>query len=832
MEERTSSRNSSSNLGWLLRLFKSDFFDAWMAVTYLYKYRGSTGVQDYLCNELYSLNDADLETYLPQLCNLLLHHAKDSVMLQKFIMDKCAESVHLALQVYWFMEAAVADARRVGNRELVAHCQKLRNRCETAAINGGMRSIIVFARRSVGIFDSFDSEAKLSISIEENNTDEDDDDNDTDILPRRSPVAGEVDKVVSALQKASDLAIESSRRNPGVELFNQREREMDDTGSAPGVDPIDQGERVPPSPAEEALLEEIGIAASEIPDIFLEATVYQEEGENMKNVDGKEVPLIERELDELASADPSLLVGVRQERFSYFDDTIMIVKQLVKFSLEIREIPIEERPARLKTRLEGINQSLLRRMAGPNYRCDELVADVIAANGEFSYLRSIHLPLSRADCHVLRVLRINPDETIILNTKTKAPYMLFIEVVETKMLNSDSGVFAEHFFAAQYIDQRKKASVALENEQTLTHAPQVCPRSPGTLFLETMHTTTQSQDPDARTRQIVKHAVYGDTEHVSFGERLIGFDSILETIDEESEKISRSTFAAVYGELWKDREERIIKASPFSVIPGTKLMAFIVKAGDDLRQEQLAVQLIAQFKRIFEDEKVDCFLRPFTIMCSNAESGLIECLTDAVSLHGLKKKTPKFTSVRNYFERAFAPVNSIRFQQAQKRFIQSMAGYSLISYFLQILDRHNGNIMLDVTGRIIHIDFGFMLGNSPGAIRFENSPFKLTDELLEVMASRNDQAFNYFKELFILGFLAARKHHEKITTLVEVMIEGTSMPCMLAGQQVVDELRSRFFLGLLERDCIAKILALIDESYNNWRSKQYDRFQYMTNGIL
>mmetsp|Transcript_9443 Transcript_9443/g.19358 ORF Transcript_9443/g.19358 Transcript_9443/m.19358 type:complete len:162 (+) Transcript_9443:2181-2666(+) len=161
-----------------------------------------------------------------------------------------------------------------------------------------------------------------------------------------------------------------------------------------------------------------------------------------------------------------------------------------------------------------------------------------------------------------------------------------------------------------------------------------------------------------------------------------------------------------------------------------------------------------------------------------------------------------------------------------------MAGYSLISYFLQILDRHNGNIMLDVTGRIIHIDFGFMLGNSPGAIRFENSPFKLTDELLEVMASRNDQAFNYFKELFILGFLAARKHHEKITTLVEVMIEGTSMPCMLAGQQVVDELRSRFFLGLLERDCIAKILALIDESYNNWRSKQYDRFQYMTNGIL
>ncbi len=57
-----------------------------------------------------------------------------------------------------------------------------------------------------------------------------------------------------------------------------------------------------------------------------------------------------------------------------------------------------------------------------------------------------------------------------------------------------------------------------------------------------------------------------------------------------------------------------------------------------------------------------------------------------------------------------------------------MAEYSLVTYFLPIKDRHNGNIMLDTQGHIAHIDFGFMLTNSPGSIEFESAPFKLTEE--------------------------------------------------------------------------------------------------------
>lgn len=94
-------------------------------------------------------------------------------------------------------------------------------------------------------------------------------------------------------------------------------------------------------------------------------------------------------------------------------------------------------------------------------------------------------------------------------------------------------------------------------------------------------------------------------------------------------------------------------------------------------------------------------------MSTSKTTGLIELITDATSLDGLKKKESYPGSLADWYKSVY---QGDRYSQAMERYVGSMAGYSIVCYLLGIKDRHNGNIMVDAQGSIIHIDFGFVFG--------------------------------------------------------------------------------------------------------------------------
>lgn len=65
----------------------------------------------------------------------------------------------------------------------------------------------------------------------------------------------------------------------------------------------------------------------------------------------------------------------------------------------------------------------------------------------------------------------------------------------------------------------------------------------------------------------------------------------------------------MFRESFADKVSRIRVASPYGHLPNWNVISVIVKTGADLRQEQLAIQLVKEFGRIWSEESNPCWVR-------------------------------------------------------------------------------------------------------------------------------------------------------------------------------------------------------------------------------
>lgn len=288
----------------------------------------------------------------------------------------------------------------------------------------------------------------------------------------------------------------------------------------------------------------------------------------------------------------------------------------------------------------------------------------------------------------------------------------------------------------------------------------------------------------------------------------------------------------IFGKPIIETTNEIKSSSPFRNFITYQIKNFIAKANDDLRQELLSMQMIKQFDEIFKNANIPLRLHPYEILITSSSSGLLEFLSNTSSIDGIKKSLAKTKNKSlNYFYRKFYENN---FVEAQRNFVESLAAYSLVCYYLQLKDRHNGNILIDMYGNIIHIDFGFILGISPGNINFESAPFKLTQEYIEIMDGEQSEMFKYFRNLLIKGMIESKKHVESFVKIVEIMSHGSKMPCFdnkdIGG--IISKLRERFGEAKNDTEFPKIVDDLIYKSKDNFWTNKYDYFQKITNGII
>lgn len=137
----------------------------------------------------------------------------------------------------------------------------------------------------------------------------------------------------------------------------------------------------------------------------------------------------------------------------------------------------------------------------------------------------------------------------------------------------------------------------------------------------------------------------------------------------------------------------------------------LFKLGDDLRQDQLILQIITLMDQILQQENLDLRLTPYRVLATSSRHGFVQ-FVDSQPISDILRADH---TIQNYFRR-HAPSEAGPYgiqPEVMETYVKSCAGYCVITFILGVGDRHLDNLLITTRGNLFHIDFGYILGRDP-----------------------------------------------------------------------------------------------------------------------
>ncbi|SCV73535.1 BQ2448_7461 [Microbotryum intermedium] len=239
----------------------------------------------------------------------------------------------------------------------------------------------------------------------------------------------------------------------------------------------------------------------------------------------------------------------------------------------------------------------------------------------------------------------------------------------------------------------------------------------------------------------------------------------------------------------------------------------IFKNGDDLRQDQLVIQLFTLMDRLLLSENLDLKLMPYRVLATAQLDGMVQfveskTLQDISNEFGAQGLLGFLRKGEGNEDPGSVGTFGVR-PEVLDTYVRSCAGYCVVTYLLGVGDRHLDNLLLSPDGHFFHVDFGYILGRDP-------KPFppavKVCKEMVDAMGGLSSAHYKRFKKLCGTAFTILRKNGNLLINLVSLMTEANIQDIKMEPDKAVGKVQDKFLLHLNEEEAIKQFEALLNET--------------------
>lgn len=249
----------------------------------------------------------------------------------------------------------------------------------------------------------------------------------------------------------------------------------------------------------------------------------------------------------------------------------------------------------------------------------------------------------------------------------------------------------------------------------------------------------------------------------------------------------------------------------------------IVKNGDDMRQDQLVLQLFALMDCLLRNENIDLRITPYRVLAAGSQDGMVQ-FVPSMSIAAIMSEYSGglLGYMRAHYPKANSPASFDVDPVVLDTFVRSCAGYCVITYLLGVGDRHLDNLLLAPDGHFFHVDFSYLFGRDPKPFP---PPVKVCSEMVTAMGGNTSVHYERFKKLCFIAFACLRKNANLILNLISLMVDASIPDIRAEPDKVMLLVQEKFMLDESEERAVAHFEDLLNET--SYISSMFDRLHNM-----